>query len=71
MPNAAAARAGHYFCVPPYMPSQESNASPTLELACVLCRSDGEAVAVNLDIEPVEKPQTVLWVDPTHPKGGV
>lgn len=33
--------------------------------------SDGEAVAVNLDIEPVEKPEQVLWVDPTHPKGGV
>jgi uncharacterized RmlC-like cupin family protein len=22
--------------------------------------------AINLDIEPVEKPQTVLWVDPIH-----
>ena len=21
---------------------------------------------VNLDIEPVEKPETVLWVDPVH-----
>jgi hypothetical protein len=40
-------------------------------LECVLCRSDGEAVAVNLDIEPVEKPEEVLWVDPTHPQGGV
>jgi hypothetical protein len=37
----------------------------------VLCRSDGEAVAVNIDIEPVEKPETVLWVDPTHPTGAV
>ena len=26
----------------------------------------GEATAVNLDIEPVEKPETVLWVDPIH-----
>jgi hypothetical protein len=24
-------------------------------------------VAINLDIEPVEKPETVLWVDPVHP----
>jgi hypothetical protein len=24
-----------------------------------------------LDIEPVEKPENVLWVDPTHPGGGV
>ena len=29
------------------------------------------AVAINLDIEPVEKPESVLWVDPTHPHGGV
>ena len=29
-------------------------------------RSDGEAMAINLDIEPVEKPETVLWVDPIH-----
>ena len=35
-------------------------------LECVLVRSDGEAVAINLDIEPVEKPETVLWVDPIH-----
>jgi hypothetical protein len=28
-------------------------------------------VAVNLAIEPVEKPATVLWIDPTHPHGGV
>ncbi len=25
-----------------------------------------EAVVVNLDIEPVEKPDEVLWVDPIH-----
>jgi hypothetical protein len=30
---------------------------------------DGEAVAVNLDIEPVEKPENVAWIDPTHPRG--
>jgi hypothetical protein len=29
-------------------------------------RSDGEAIAINLDIEPVEKPETVLWVDRIH-----
>ena len=27
------------------------------------------AIAVNLDIEPVEKPETVRWIDPTHPQG--
>jgi uncharacterized RmlC-like cupin family protein len=52
--------------VPPYVPHQEINASPDEVLECVLVRSDGEAVAINLDIEPVEKPQTVLWVDPVH-----
>ena len=36
--------------------------------ACVV-RSDNEAVVVNLDIEPVEKPEDVPWIDPTHPQG--
>ncbi len=53
--------------VPPFVPHQEINASATEVLECVLCRSDGEAVAVNLDIEPAEKPEDVPWVDPTHP----
>jgi uncharacterized RmlC-like cupin family protein len=35
-------------------------------LECVLVRSDGEAVVVNLDIEPAEAPQTVRWIDPIH-----
>jgi hypothetical protein len=34
----------------------------------VLVRSDNEAVVVNLDIEPVEDPSPVLWVDPIHRK---
>jgi uncharacterized RmlC-like cupin family protein len=67
----AEAGPGDFIYVPPYVPHQEINASPTEILDCVLCRSDGEAVAINLDIEPVERPETVLWVDPTHPQGGV
>ena len=67
----AEADAGDFIFVPPYVPHQEINASPTEALECVLCRSDGQAVAINLDIEPVEKPESVLWVDPTHPHGGV
>ena len=39
---------------------------PDEPLECVLVRSDNEAVVVNLDIEPVEKPEEVLWVDPIH-----
>jgi hypothetical protein len=35
-------------------------------LECVLVRSDGEAIAINLDLEPVEKPETIRWVDPIH-----
>lgn len=67
----AEAGPGDFIYVPPYVPHQEINASPTELLECVLCRSDGEAVAINLDIAPVEKPEQVLWIDPTHPHGGV
>ena len=62
----AEAGPGDFIFVPPYVPHQEINASPDEVLECVLVRSDGEAVAINLDIEPVEKPETVLWVDPIH-----
>src|ERR1700741_1157320 len=51
---------------PPSGPHQETNASPEEPLECVLVRSDNEAVVVNLDIEPVEKPEAVYWVDPIH-----
>ena len=60
------ARPGDFIYVPPYVPHQEINASPDQILECVLVRSDGEAIAINLDIEPAEKPETVLWVDPIH-----
>ena len=65
----AEAGPGDFIYVPPYVPHQEINASPTETLECVLCRSDGEAVAVSIDIEPVEKPMNVRWIDPTHPEG--
>ncbi|MFO0007989.1 MAG: mannose-6-phosphate isomerase, partial [Betaproteobacteria bacterium] len=42
------------------------NASTDEPLECVLVRSDNEAVVVNLDIEAVEQPQEVPWVDPIH-----
>src|SRR6187200_480967 len=57
---------GDFIFVPPFVPHQEINASPDEALECVLVRSDQEAVVVNLDIEPVEKPQQVLWTDPIH-----
>ena len=62
----AEAGPGDFIYVPPYVPHQEINASPDEVLECVLVRSDGEAVAINLDIEPVEKPEAVLWIDPIH-----
>ena len=62
----AEAGPGDFIYVPPFVPHQEINASPDEALECVLVRSDGEAVVVNLDIEPVEKPESVLWIDPIH-----
>ncbi len=62
----AEANAGDFIYVPPYVPHQEINASTDEPLECVLVRSDNEAVVVNLDIEPVEKPASVAWVDPIH-----
>ena len=62
----AEAEPGDFIFVPPYVPHQEINASSDETLECVLVRSDNEAVVVNLDIEPVEKPEAVFWVDPIH-----
>jgi uncharacterized RmlC-like cupin family protein len=67
----AEAGPGDFIFVPPYVPHQEINASSDETLQCVLVRSDNEAVVVNLDIEPVEKPETVLWIDPIHKQAGV
>ena len=49
---------------------QEINASQDEELVCVLVRSGQEPIVVNLDITPVEPPETVYWVDPIHPHPG-
>jgi uncharacterized RmlC-like cupin family protein len=62
----AGAGPGDFICVPPFVPHQEINASPNQTLKCVIIRSDNETVAVNLDIEPVEKPENVPWIDPIH-----
>ncbi len=62
----AEAKAGDFIFIPPYVPHQEINASPGETLECVLVRSDNEAVVVNLEIEPAEKPEEVLWIDPIH-----
>jgi uncharacterized RmlC-like cupin family protein len=65
----AEAGPGDFIYVPPYVPHQEINASADETLECVLVRSDNEAVVVNLDIQPVEEPSPVRWVDPIHAQG--
>ena len=62
----AEAGAGDFIFVPPFVPHQEINASADETLECVLVRSDGQATAINLDIEPAEKPEVVKWIDPLH-----
>jgi uncharacterized RmlC-like cupin family protein len=62
----AEAGPGDFIYVPPFVPHQEINASPDETLECVLVRSDGEAVAINLDMDPVEVPTEVRWIDPIH-----
>ena len=64
----AEADAGDFIYVPPFVPHQEINADPEQPLMCVLVRSDQEPIVVNLDIEPVEKPEEI-WIGPNHPEG--
>ncbi|MCJ2137053.1 cupin domain-containing protein [Methylobacterium sp. J-026] len=67
----AEAGPGDFIFVPPFVPHQEINASTDEPLHCVLVRSDNEAVVVNLpDVEAVEPPETVYWVDPIHKQPG-
>jgi uncharacterized RmlC-like cupin family protein len=58
---------GDFIYVPPFVPHQEMNASPDEPLFCMVVRSGREPIVVNLDIEAVDGPLTVRWVDPTHP----
>src|SRR6516165_8448271 len=46
------------------------NAHADAPLECVLVRSDQEPVVINLDIQPIEQPEAVFWVDPGHPPPG-
>ena len=61
----AEAGPGDFIFVPPYVPHQEINAADE-PLECVLVRSGKEPVVVNLDITPVEPPESVHWVDDVH-----
>lgn len=64
----AEAGPGDFIYVPPFVPHQEINASVDEPLFCVLVRSDQAPIVINLDIEPVEPPEEVYWVDPIHPE---
>src|SRR5512144_3317404 len=63
----AEAGPGDFIFVPPHVPHQEMNARPDAPLTCVVIRSDQTPVVVNLEIEGVETPEQVVWVDPHHP----
>lgn len=63
----AEAGPGSFIFVPPFVPHQEINALDEQPLDCVVIRSGQEPVVVNLDITGVVDPETVPWVDPTHP----
>ena len=62
----AEAEQGDFIYVPPYVPHQEINANPDAALHCVLARSGQQGLVVNLDIEPVELPELVRWIDDLH-----
>lgn len=62
----AEAAAGDFIHVPPFVPHQEINASPDLELNCVLVRSGQQNVVVNLDIAAIDTPEWVRWTDDLH-----
>ncbi len=61
----AEATAGDFIFVPAYVPHQEINPSSDLQLQCVLARS-GEGLVFNLDIEGVETPELIRWIDDLH-----
>ncbi len=62
----AEAGPGDFIFIPPFVPHQEINASADEALECVVVRSDNEAVVVNLEIDAVERPEGVRWVDAIH-----
>jgi uncharacterized RmlC-like cupin family protein len=62
----AEAGPGDFIYVPPFVPHQEINAKDEV-LSCVVAHSGQEPIVVNMDIESVEPPEEVYWVDPSYP----
>ncbi len=63
----AEADPGDFIFVPPFVPHQEINASAEEPLECVVVRSGQEPIVVNLEMETVEPPEEIRWVDDVHP----
>jgi len=57
---AAEVGAGDFVYFTPFVPHQELNVDASETVDFVVVRSDNEKLAVNLDIVPVEQPETVF-----------
>lgn len=56
---AAEVVAGDFVYFSPHVPHQELNLSASETVEFLVVRSDNEKIAVNLDVSPVEQPETV------------
>jgi uncharacterized RmlC-like cupin family protein len=57
---AAEVGPGDFVYFAPHVPHQERNLSPGENLRFVVARSDNERIAFNLDVSPVERPETIF-----------
>jgi uncharacterized RmlC-like cupin family protein len=62
----AEAERGDFIYIPPFVPHQEINARDDVQLHCVLARSGQQGLVYNLDIEAVEAPELIRWIDDLH-----
>ena len=62
----AEAGPGDFIYIPPFVPHQEINARDDLKLHCVLSRSGQQGLVYNLDIDAVETPELIRWIDDLH-----
>jgi uncharacterized RmlC-like cupin family protein len=62
----AEAEAGDFIYIPPYVPHQEINARDDAKLRCVLARSGQQGLVYNLDLDAVDTPELIRWIDDLH-----
>lgn len=60
------AEAGPGDYVPPFVPHQDNQRQPRRDARMRDHSQRQRDGVVNLDIEPVEKPENVPWIDPIH-----